>query len=703
MPANATVTAADNVDTQALSVVGFIDDQGWPLSEVEEVRLSVGNDASYAIITIPNQAIDDTVPVIAAIDGGLVDGIKAGAPVIVLAQGTDVSTVLFVGSVVDIDQEYSASLDRAAVLAVDHRYLLSGIPIIGSFWMDGTSDSGFTFRQGWHLHINPNGQPNCIFRDALGSKIPVMCNANYGVTDATNPAKDSEQSTTVACYWTNRSLLKYWEAAFQVLATSVARLAMPSYPVLPDTIIWPVGFESGIEFEETAEDDRKAEEFDYDGLTLLAGLNRAISAAGPFALYMVPDSTDESPTNIMSISLTRYDGGGVNMNRPALGNAQTVLDQPKIILGASLKESGKNTYTRFAASGELVFIERRINTKDDNTGTLLRAWDTATDTAFLEYIQTRVDDGDTLIIARQKADREFTSFGHAYQLDPTFDFQAGTGESAETIAEVGRPILPELLTSYLEEEAETNTLDKLRFRRPIVVEFQEEGDDPDSDPWLLADFNTGMIVDADGTIWFPGLRERGLTYTAVESGGVVTVTNRKLRFTVAIPADHRITAERKLAIDETALVEQIAGTAANENRIAKGFERMYYANSAGHYAKEERVDSWPIPETVTGTAQPDDKPGLADDDFLRNDQVNLENHVERRARDLGRLEKSGELIFGRIVPSMKPGIKIATLEGSGSPYSIKGVTTSILFSTRRTDRERKDSDDLGQFTKVIMT
>jgi len=228
----------------------------------------------------------------------------------------------------------------------------------------------------------------------------------------------------------------------------------------------------------------------------------------------------------------------------------------------------------------------------------------------------------------------------------------------------------------------------------VLFESQAAASDPDADPWLLGSFNDGLSLDADGTIWLPGLRSDNTTFSVSQSGVspniVVTMTVNKLRATVAIPCDHRLTAARKLASEEGD-VQNTAEPSRDEHRIAPGLNfTLYEGDGDGDYGLEERNVAWPVPETVDGSTQKDD--------IIRDDSALLDNHVERRSKDFSRLERTGELLLANLMTTIRPGMAIKAMDNNAGVddedetgfYQLGVVVRAMTLNNRQQDGSGSD-------------
>jgi len=718
MPANAVLTTSA---TWLDSVSGYMVPSFYTAGGVQsgphwtctKLTQRLGNQPSHALIRIPlAAAVDETAPTVAGVPNGPLTGIKIGTPCIIRGYGGvsggagDPGTLLLAGTVVDVTPEIGPEQDHAIVEVIDDRYVLEAMQVIGSFWIN--SDATPRYRQGWPAHFNPGGMPNCTLCavGSEGSYMPVFCPPNFNLSDGeTVPGTDSTevQSGIKATYWTIDLILKYlrW-----IVSTDIAARvsAFKWYPQLPEFIEWRADYASAIEsgdkefFNGAANNSaalgaRKGREMVLEGMTILAALNEVVGAAGPYAVYLQPQVGGSFYINQVQIVKARYSGGGIDISRPTSGNAADRLNSQKLVVTASLKESGRNLYTMAAIAGALVYIERRVysqTTDNDSDGTrgLKKAWTATLLTALQDEIKAALNAStySTAEEAFQALVRkpQYWKVCAAYRISEDYNFMLGTSESGLPLCEMGRPILPHQLTSSLEGAA-GDTYSRLSARAPIPVEISANGTFTDM---ALPDSNDGLTLDADGTIWLTGLRSQSKTYTIAVTGtapsvSAVAITPYALRMNVAIPCDHRIVDAMKIPTDQTANVTEVGNLNDDADRIDTTLSRLYYADAGALYSKEIRGSptvpdaarkSWPTPESVASTNAYDDK-------ILRNDIFYLRDALKRRLADIGRVERSGRLVIPHLCFGMPIGTAIRDLaNSSGANFPVRGIIYEITYN-----------------------
>jgi hypothetical protein len=396
---------------------------------------------------------------------------------------------------------------------------------------------------------------------------------------------------------------------------------------------------------------------------------------------MVPvGSKDESELKIVR---TAYNGGDHDIPRADSGKAQDTMNQWNIVTSGHLKESSRSTYTIAAGAGQAVYVERRIASDDKNVGTygLLQGWPDALKTAaqieMAALLNTNVVTSKDEAFKRVVAKPMYSKLCAAYRLSDNpniFNPMAGTGEDAKyPVAAVSRPLLPHLLTSFLEGTAATYD-QKLNSFAEVRVEYKT------GNIWRLAEEADGFSqMDADGTCWLRGARSLGVTHSVTTSGTspniVVTVTPRLLRMTVAIPADHRLDAVRSLSTDPTVIGSNVTTEAGDEDRISQDLSRLYFADTRQLYQRWLRIDSYPTPESVGGTAATEQIGANP----LRDDSKYLDAHLDKRLREIGRLKRSGRLVIPRLAPSYSVGEQVRNLDCSSGAFPVRGAIVGVRY------------------------
>lgn len=697
MPAGGVISRTTGVDATATTLVPYFNGRTGPHWACEYIRMSTGSTPSMAQCVIPLKTLDTIAPGVAAVDGSPISGIRGGTELIVRGiNGSGKGKILFSGLVTDISQRWSPSEDQAVIIAHDWRWWLARAPVVGSFWVnldvDGDLAGDFEYRSGWHWHVNPNGEPNLIWQ----SDKPLMCPPRYGLGDDEQPAKASEKHQDKAALWTNESLLEYVRFILTDEAEDQAQANNEHawYQTLHTNIVWPAGLGNSL----AAVDDRVAEERDWNGVSVLEVMDTAIRSSGPLALYATPNNAKST----LSIIKTRYDATeSTDLNRPNEGDADSTLENTLVAYKGEIAENIHNTHTRVVTAGGLIFIERRVMYHTESDG-LLKCWTQDEEDEYEAYITARMEDEDELLdVAVRAANRAFPAVGAAYRLNPTYDFTADTSEEGKNLSALYRPILGNLLSSY--------KYSGQNFRRPILFEYQPFSADPDTGVWYSAMYNDGLLIDADGTIWLQGLREAGITLLirTIDDGAAASVAARKLRVTIAIPCDHRLHYGEKISVDSSDLPLNEAASG-DESRMEFFLDTLLYQEVSGNrdqvgdrpgvISKEIRVDSYPIPQSSGGTVAAD-LDGIGATASLRDDTLKLEDHVSKRIKDFGRVDKTGYIFIRDILAPLEPGKMVRNLKNtSGDDYPLSGVITAVVLDAR--SKDGTGGEDPGQHMMI---
>ncbi len=640
MPASAIVSASNWLDTDATYLIAEFsapgDSYGYssPLCQVDQVVYQAGPDPSYAVVRIPLAAFEETAPAVACVKSGPMGGIRVGSRCTIKASN---GYTVLQGTVVT--PAHNLGNDQATITVMDDRFLLEGCQFVGSFWATAT---GIAYRQGVNPIVNPNGVPNAIWRNGY----PVFCEPNFGLNNDQAPARFSVASTLYSGHWNNAMLWKYTHYAFNSGA-ALARAAWPKYKAAPSTLVWP----STVDAIFTGTQRRKAKSRPLAPNNANNLLYELAQEEGNYLPYV-------KNNQLLLLDMDASTEGN-SVVRPAAGDeAATAFNVAQVIEDGHLQEDGRNLYTTAWTSGLLTLIETRISYIPGGSHGLIAAWSDADYATFkATWIKTMVDTSGNIGLAMIYASKAAPKVFAAYRLDPTYNFQAGTSESGKPRAAVGRPILDSLLTRLREDGNGVTAGNSLR--REIEWENRQSGN------WYPSEaVATGMMIDADGTIWLPGWRAGSLTYEIDDYGSYpdyssASISPRAIRATVAIPCDHAVNAY---------------ATAGNDHdRIQPGFSRLYHASS-DLYGKEIRVGSYPQPESTGGTSKTS---------ILRDDSIETLEHAKRRIQAYGKLMRGGQLVFPHLLFAWNVGQKVSTLKTGNSVYPIYSPVRRILFDPRR--------------------
>ncbi len=229
MPANAVVSNSDNIDWTAFQLVPKFGGHSGPKWSCQFVRITAGAEPSHAIVRIPLKDLDTTAPAIAAVKDGPLSKIRIGTTCdVMLVNGSGKGALVLSGSVVDIKHDWGPNRDEAAVMVQDDRWFLKALPIRGSWWMSGDSEETgtdhYSYRHGWHWHINPGGAPNAIWRSVTGwpYKVPMMCDPYYGLAEDEQPPNSLAMNESKSCYWTPSMVIMAWKWQTSIVASTKA-------------------------------------------------------------------------------------------------------------------------------------------------------------------------------------------------------------------------------------------------------------------------------------------------------------------------------------------------------------------------------------------------------------------------------------------------------------------------------------------------
>ena len=586
--------------------------------------------------------------------------------------------------------------DSLVISCLDDRWLMQDIRIVGRHVVIPATGV-LQWQQGWPAEFNPGGRPNMILsatKSVDGVSVPGFSPyPDYGLApDEAPPAT----STSKACYWTLSWIFRYLHYACgpwsttddQGVAIADTRYTGSFAPkVCPSSIQWTPGMASWLDAEETAWFDngrsqgkaqasgtnRKGRSLSADGYGLLDFMEVMLATAGGYTLgWIMNASVDSNGTNtsksILSIVRAVARGGDANGSTIYVvrgGSISNLEVKSKYWTGGNYTEDGKDVVTRSMGLGNLVKIERQVDTYV--TVALQKRWDETELTA----LRAR---GDALNVESVEGMRslfsEFPNVFAAWKLNPSFDFQADTSESAMPRAAVPRPVLPYLL-SWIGNQA----YDYVAQRYPIRWEVSTN----DGSSWTAITEMTGLEVLDDGTIFMPSLREMTLaglpgSWSWNGSGyqwGAGAIKVHNLRATIAIPCDHRMAAVCKLVQSQLASFDD-SQTTPDQTRIDRLLDRQDVIDLRGLYDLWLRVNSYPVPKSQLATKAVD-KPTR--DNPLKNDTEFLRSHMRRHMFYAGRLKR-----FGYV---SKRGTFDTSILELGREYSylnsiVAGNTTEIL-------------------------
>lgn len=688
-------------------------------------------------------------------------------------QVSDATLTCFAGTVQGIHRDIKT--DTATITVKDHRHKLEGIPIVGSFWANISGDNPVSYCQGIKPHFNPNNQPNCIFvnveTDYGTQSVPMFCAPFYNHSDfkvsqgadfaetsfvtMTIPIPGSAQSFISSCYWTPAYMWQYFWYATSESARQVAQ-ATGKFPEFASIFTASAGwltFPPGLEttFADNTLQSRKAFERNYHCYKLSAVLSDLCSALGPFALDML---YEDDGGNILTVVRSRYKGSGeqANSDTPSVdasagysliravgGDATDDMTEPSIV-GGYISEDGDNLYEVNSVVGARPATELRWATARDDGSledkyapllfafsneTLLSAED-AIEQNYNRFTGQRNLKGE-MVYGRSPSKFLPAIFAEfdccaSFICDPQFDFQTDTQQDGYPVAAIGRAPLPQLISSLIPSGA-SDEFARQNNRFEISVETNDSDDDVS---WLEVK-NHGIEITGDGVISFRNFRdaeasqgrETGAFYiiektTNSDPGSRrITLLPNRVRITLAIPSDHRLTA----AVACASIAGIPIGAIDTDDSARINFNNGYRTRAVDtgnlHAAAERSIiyPPYPIPQSRSYPDPNDDSkflhyPAAGSDvpnesseksvelygnaTILIDDTAYAVNHANRGLRDFGRLDRSGELVSDRLDLMAAPGDMIDTIQNTdGSDFPIKAVVSKVIhdFKAQTTKRQ----------------
>lgn len=604
--------------------------------------------------------------------------------------------------------------------------------------------------------------------DGADAYLPMFCTPFFGHQDfkttqvgtdynkttgvATNaismtiPKPGSIGAQTSSCYWTPATLWQHYQWATSVSAKDIAQANgnFQEFASLDSAsggwITWPVGLETA--FIDNNPQSSKAWEKVFHCYKLLPLLHEICQVAGPYDIYM---HSEDDGRNTLNIVRTRYtdnqsingdtsntstsnDGAkGIILNRAIGGNASADMTGPTII-GGHLSESSENLYHVTEPVGEHPFIELRAasaqedGTIEDHYFQLIAVFtqsdfDNATESINTHYNKIigknavgRTIYGDEVSVFLPGVFKQYDVCA-SYQLFPGDDFQIGTSQAGFPVAAVARSPLGTLLSSYVQSFA-SDEFGRQNSRYEIVVETNSNNDDIS---WKRVD-NHGLKITGDGTLSFADFRDSEATgsrestlFYRIEKTGVkpdikAVLKANRVRITLAVPCDHRLTATVGLAglseipvgdtdTDDTSRMNLSNGvrTLAIDTGALLAFEERstqfppYPIPQSLKFPNKSTVDENGIPTTTNYPAAGDQSDAavaiFGDAIVLRNDTQYAINQANRKLREFGRLDRSGELVSDRIDLGAEPGQMIDQINNSdGTNFPVKALTSKVIHN-----------------------
>ncbi len=671
-----------------------------------EVVLQSGSIPSHATVQISLSVNnDERMPSLTCINTSAINLIKVGDFCAIYSVVNAIETLVFTGYVGDINQNLTK--DIIVVTLNDHRKALDDCPVIGAFIAD--AQGYVTYAQDAKPIMNWNNLPNCTLGTdpSTGAIFPCFTSPELGLkpgdliytgnsTTAFTPVKGK------ACYWSVKLAWQYFYfagtsvfAASKALENGMQAIDQDfAYPQVDKKLIWPAGLESALVAPSNGEvnSERKCITMDFTGQTYLNVLSNLAMMNGQFALNCIPTSSTTGTLEIVP-SLPAIDNNGQTvgqtLTRYVAGNVQNQTN--KGVSGGSYNILGTKVSTRQILTGNTVFIETRIP--------LIEDWGDADETGW----GTEFKNLGNFEQEFNEANRAHPGVFCWYRLDPTAlaTIQLGTTEAESSgnfqypLANVGRPILQSLLSSFLADPKNAQgqnipLVGLMNAHFPIFFEvnYLDTLGWPDIDPvtglsaWLKTSTDD-FTIEANGRIRLDGLRNASITGTGTFKYGPPTefavgyvgdAIRGKIRLTCAIPLDHSVRSALRLASDTGAPFLPVQASP-DSARIANSYSRTAYENLGGEklYDYWIRHNSYP-----TGKETP---PGLSSQ--IRMDYQYLDVQAKIRANQMLRIPKGGEIILPYIITSYKPGITLKDINNIGTTttkYNLDAIINRVTFT-----------------------
>lgn len=730
MGANAIIDSTNGVDLRGERLRPFFGpfpgdtDAYWYCSKIDD---GIGSDPpGTAEIVISNNpgVVDEAAYAVALNPDGPMSSIKHDTDVRIWrdyyvggnADANNRAVLAFSGKVEKLRHVANGTQDRIIVSCVNAIGELRKVRIKGIFVCDGSS---VYYREGMRAHFNPGGRPNCIF-DSSGRPwfAPYP---DYGIDTTTdeNPAAASDKSVSVACYWTLGLILTYLrnttgpnglpsDGSCAGLAAQVA--FFPGYSKCPTWLIWAESFGSGLDTEAIANFDngvgqnntylsstRKGRDIDLTGMYLAGGkgvegvFDLLFRTSGGWSWRLQYDNVDANGlvTNTLITTENRYTSSPMVLGYAAGGQAKDVMNGATITQ-VDLEESSENTVTRAIGGGGLVKVETRVASAVTNgpfaggSGPLIPAWTAARHELFRALVVTLGGDA----YAFTQALGMFPDVMTIWEVNPSYNFMAGTDFASYPRAPITRPIWPYLLSF---QGSKNGPRDSNIKPYPVYVETDPSGA---GTAWNVAQSMPSFEAWANGIIYLPQLREMAADPTQRcwrwnsgsdsafgVSGGKIDIAVNDIRMNLAIPCDHRLSYAVRTLMDTSALGSSSSNffetieNSPDADRFESTFQRALILELNQLYDLWFRVGSFPEPESAGG-ATFIDRANLSH--ALRNDLSMMSPHVRRGLRDNFRLSRNGTVTYdGYFVTELQPGQSVSYFVpnpiGSKSSFPFRAV------------------------------
>ena len=653
--------------------------------------------------------------------------------------------LLFTGKIVVVNPIREvvgdSAVDGIEVWSMDGRVDLRKIRVVGRY-ICTAGGGNIYYQQGWPAHFNPGGRPNKI-NDTSGR--PWFApSPDYGLEQDEAPPDPTKPTYSKATYWLLGDILAYLRNTLGPDAPNPSSLSSqlvnwPWLPKVPSYIVWPEGFGSQLDTEAvgnfnnaTGQNNtatggaRKGRDLNLNGVFLSGvpgepgAFDMIFDAAGGWTWTLDYIAGESGIKNVLKAIPARWISAANSIDIPyaAGGHAATTLKKG-VVTRVNYQESSEHTATRAIASTGLVKIETRCSMRsaDHGGGTpgLRKAWSQERQDAMCEYA---ISLGRTKEAMRE-AYQKYPEVGVCYELNPSFDFQAGTDHSGYPRAPIPRPVWPFLLSF---QGNSTGPIDSNMRPYPVQVEVYVPG----AAEWNITIENTAFQPMDNGIIELPMLRElsleamfaqdyatAGLPPGAFYLSGIGTLNGSNgpwnkshvvaadIRMTLAIRCDHRYMMLAKSTTDLSSSVsgDLIIDDAPDNDRLAEGYSKPLYLDLQNLYELWLRYNSWPEPEGRNGNVQFSNKTTVAN--ALRSDETLLLSHLRRALKERYRLKRSGHLAVDGCFQTAWPiGSQVAKLVPIGGAASLKPFDIRAVINGRRFAQEQQVVDDVPSVRNV---
>ncbi len=455
-----------------------------PFWYVSKITKRMGSHASSAFVECPTANWGGVAPLIAGSPNGPLANCKGMDLVKVMKAGTCV----FRGSVVVPDEDYDK--DGACIECLSAMYLLEGVIVKGSFWIEDEGSS-VCYREAVPAWFNKNGLPNRIKGE--NGLTYAFCETNYGILDYLDgPADPAVNSPEKASHWDPASVWTYLsETKTNSGAIKSLVAKFPEYSFLPDDIIVPKGAASKLTTFQASNENatiglRKAAEKIFDCTPLNLALEDLAGMAGP---WTISETWDSEQTTIGIVPSKNIASTGTALER-ASGPAEIAFAKNGTVIGGGVRKDFTQTFTEIVEYGDQQYVETRVASSDKTTLAaqagenveLLTAWNPEIVKKIISDYNDAVEAG-TPVPPIATWISQYPLVFEAWRLHPSLKFNGGTSEADIPLAKTtARMILPHLLTVFNANRAKGDdtktgdgkkTFDLLTQPLPIWLEISD--------------------------------------------------------------------------------------------------------------------------------------------------------------------------------------------------------------------------------------